>query len=176
MTATPILPGADLSASREKALSASLNARMPATANEAVAERTGREFEAMFLSQMLQPMFETVETNAMFGGGPGEDAFKGLLVDEYGKMIAKSGGVGIADQVKRQILEFQARQEAGKQLAQGGGSVTLSVDAMRAAYRNAGATEGKAQTAPVAVHSSAATEPPVAAAPQAVVTVEKLKG
>ncbi len=176
MTASPIPPGADLSASRDKALSASLNARMPATANAAVAERTGREFEAMFLSQMLQPMFETVETNAMFGGGPGEDAFKGLLVDEYGKMIAKSGGIGIADQVKRQILEFQARQEAGQQLAQSGGSVTLSVEAMRAAYRNAGAAEGKAPSAPSAADAKAAVEPPVAAAPQAAVTVEKLKG
>lgn len=176
MTSSPILPGADLSASREKALNNSLNTRMPSTANQAVAERTGREFEAMFLSQMLQPIFETVKTDGMFGGGAGEDAFKNLLVDEYGKIISKSGGVGIADQVKRQILDFQARQEAGKQTAQNaGGSVTLSVDAMRAAYRKAGADEGKTPEA-VSPQTAAAIEPPVEAAPQAAVKVQKLKG
>lgn len=176
MTSSPILPGADLSASREKALSNSLNARISSTANQAVAERTGREFEAMFLSQMLQPIFDTVKTDAMFGGGAGEDAFKNLLVDEYGKIIAKSGGVGIADQVKRQILDFQARQDAEKQTSRNaGGSITLSVDAMRAAYRKAGADEGKAPAAAEAVQTAAAVEPPVAAAPQAAVTVGKLK-
>lgn len=179
MTSTPAtLPGATLAASRDKALSNALSARMPTTANEAVAEKTGRDFEAMFLSQMLMPMFETVKTNEMFGGGAGEDAFKGILVDEYGKMIAKAGGVGIADQVKRQILDFQARQEAGKQLAAAqqpaAGGVTLSVEAMRAAYKKAGATEGKAPTA--VAPTAAAIEPPVEAAPQSPVKVQKLKG
>ncbi|WP_198148331.1 rod-binding protein [Elstera litoralis] len=143
-----------------------------------MAEKTGREFEAMFLSQMLQPMFETVKTNDMFGGGAGEDAFKGILVDEYGKMIAKAGGVGIADQVKRQILDFQARQETGKQIAAGNqptASLTLSVDAMRAAYKKAGATEGKAPEA-IAPQQAAAIEPAVEAVPQAPVKVQKLKG
>jgi Rod binding domain-containing protein len=180
MTSTPAtLPGATLAASRDKALTSSLNARMPTTANEAVAERTGREFEAMFLSQMLQPMFETVKTNDMFGGGAGEDAFKGILVDEYGKMIAKAGGVGIADQVKRQILDFQARQEAGKQIAaapQQSGSVTLSVDAMRAAYKKAGAAEGAAPASRAPQQAAVTVEPTVEAAPQAPVKVQKLKG
>lgn len=66
-----------------------------------------QEFEAMFLAQMLQPIFKGIETDAMFGGGPGEDAYKGLLVQEYGKAIARSGGVGIADAVQAEILKLQ---------------------------------------------------------------------
>ena len=73
------------------------------TAIRAAAE----QFEAVFLSQILAPMFETVDTDPMFGGGPGEKMYRSLLVDEYGKAIARSGGVGIADQVEREMLKLQ---------------------------------------------------------------------
>ena len=66
-----------------------------------------QEFEAVFLSQMLQHMFDGVETDEMFGGGEGEDMVKSLLVDEYGKLIARTGGIGVADYVKREMLSLQ---------------------------------------------------------------------
>ncbi|RDD63654.1 rod-binding protein [Ferruginivarius sediminum] len=77
-----------------------------APAQHAVRE-AAEDFEAMFLAQMLRPIFEGVETDAMFGGGPGEKAYKQLLVDEYGKAIARAGGVGIADSVQSEILKLQ---------------------------------------------------------------------
>jgi Rod binding domain-containing protein len=43
----------------------------------------------------------------MFGGGKGEEMYRSLLVEEYGKTIAKAGGVGIADQVKAEMLKLQ---------------------------------------------------------------------
>ena len=68
---------------------------------------TATNFEAMFLGQMLQPMFQGIETNGMFGGGHAEKVWRGLLVDEMGKEIAKSGGIGIADAVMRQMISMQ---------------------------------------------------------------------
>lgn len=65
------------------------------------------EFEAVFLSTMLAPMFEGLGQDNMFGGGPGEETYRSLLVDEYGKSIAKSGGLGIADAVERELLRMQ---------------------------------------------------------------------
>ncbi len=65
------------------------------------------EFEAVFVSQMLAPMFETLESDTMFGGGPGEDIYRSMMVEEYGKAIARSGGVGIADAVARELLSIQ---------------------------------------------------------------------
>ena len=44
-----------------------------------------RNFEGWMIGQMLQPMFKSIKTNGMFGGGYGEDSFRELLVDEYGK-------------------------------------------------------------------------------------------
>ena len=65
------------------------------------------QFEAVFLAQMLAPMFETLGTDGMFGGGSGERVYRSLLVEEYGKAIARSGGVGIADQVEQEMLKLQ---------------------------------------------------------------------
>ena len=60
---------------------------------------------------MFAPMFETVETDPLFGGGPGERVYRSLLVEEYGKAIARAGGVGIADHVEREILKSQEVQK-----------------------------------------------------------------
>lgn len=66
-----------------------------------------QDFEAFFLSQMLQPMFNTVKTDSLFGGGPGEDVWKSMMVDEYAKEIARTGGLGIADQVMKVMIQAQ---------------------------------------------------------------------
>ncbi len=70
-------------------------------------EETARDFEAMFLSEMLKPMFETVDVDKNFGGGRGEEVFKSFLVDEYGKQLSATGGLGIADQVKEELIRMQ---------------------------------------------------------------------
>jgi len=71
------------------------------------ARETAENFEAFFLSQMLQPMFANIEASEPFGGGPSEKIWQSMMVDEYGKNIARSGGIGIADQVMQEILKLQ---------------------------------------------------------------------
>lgn len=73
-------------------------------------ERAAQEFEGLFLSEMLKPMFEGLSTDGMFGGGPAEETYRGLLVEEYGKSIAQAGGVGLADQIAREMLKLQEVQ------------------------------------------------------------------
>ena len=69
--------------------------------------KMSQDFEAVFLGQMLAPMFESLKTDGMFGGGSGERMYRSLLVEEYGKALAKNGGIGIADAVTRQVLALQ---------------------------------------------------------------------
>lgn len=76
-------------------------------ANEAEINKTAQEFEGMFLHEMLNTLFEGQETNPLFGGGPGEDAYKDMMVDEYAKLMAKTGGIGIAAHVKAEMLRMQ---------------------------------------------------------------------
>ena len=81
--------------------------RIPKIHNLAEAKKAAQEFEAVFLSQMLKPMFENVEAEAPFGGGTGADVWKGLQIEEYGKVIAKAGGIGLADKIFAEILKMQ---------------------------------------------------------------------
>ncbi len=77
----------------------------------AKADKVARDFEAMFLSNMLQPMFAGLHSEkGIFGGREGESTFQPMLVDEYAKAIARRGGLGIADTIKRQILATAASQ------------------------------------------------------------------
>lgn len=69
-----------------------------------------QDFEAVFLSQMMSHMFEGVGTDPVFGGGAGEDMFRGMLVQEYGKVMAKGGGVGLSDQVQKAMIQMQQQK------------------------------------------------------------------
>ena len=72
---------------------------------------SAEEFEAVFLSQMLEPMFKGIETDGMFGGGSSEKIYQSVMLQEYGKALARAGGVGIADAVEREILRLQEVQQ-----------------------------------------------------------------
>ena len=100
---------ADLGAAMDRSMAAQVDkAKSVKAGNLAQADKVAREFEAMFLSSMLQPVFAGLKTSkGPFGGGHGEEAFQSMMVDEYGKTIAKSGGVGIAAMVRDQILKMQ---------------------------------------------------------------------
>ena len=52
-------------------------------------------------------MFKGIKTDGLTGGGNGEAMFRDLLVQEYGKTISKSSGIGLADSIERQLLERQ---------------------------------------------------------------------
>ena len=69
--------------------------------------RAAQDFEAFFLSQMFEIMFEGIETDGPFGGGSSEKIFRSLMVAEYGKSTAARGGIGIADDIIRQMLTTQ---------------------------------------------------------------------
>ncbi len=69
--------------------------------------RAAEEFEAVFIAQMMAPMFQGLETDELFGGGPGEDIYRSVLVEEYGKSIARAGGIGLSDAIQREILRLQ---------------------------------------------------------------------
>jgi Rod binding domain-containing protein len=70
-------------------------------------DSAAEEFEAVFLSQMLEQMFQGIRTDGPFGGGKAEEMFRSFMLQEYGKVMAASGGVGIADMVKREMLRAQ---------------------------------------------------------------------
>lgn len=81
-------------------------------------EDAAKDFEAVFMSEMLKPMFAEVKTDPMFGGGKGEDVFQGMMISEYGKIMAERGGIGIADHVKEEMIRIQEALNAQTESAQ----------------------------------------------------------
>ncbi len=76
-------------------------------------EDAAMEFESVFIAEMMKPMFEGIDTKGMFGGGKGEEIFRGLMIQEYGKMLSQTGQIGIADQVKEELIRIQGNKNQG---------------------------------------------------------------
>ncbi len=88
-----------------------------ATAEGQKAWKAAQEFESMALGALLQPMFETVQTNGgnkpgggMFGGGAGEEMWRPMFVQAIAKQMAGHGGIGLAVPVFNRMLQMQEAQ------------------------------------------------------------------
>ena len=75
------------------------------------AESVSKDFESLFISQMLEQMFGESSGSDAFGTIDTDDIYNGLIVQEYGKIITSSGGIGIASSVKSELLK---QQEIGR--------------------------------------------------------------
>jgi flagellar protein FlgJ len=69
--------------------------------------RTAENFEASFLSFMLKPMFEGIDTDGPFGGGHAESTWRSFMIDAMARQTARSGGIGLADTVMTEMLRMQ---------------------------------------------------------------------
>jgi Rod binding domain-containing protein len=101
LSITPPVPAPQVLAPSAGAVSAAELAR------RGKIHETAQKFEASFLSSMLQSMFEGTETEAPFGGGPGETMFRSVMTEAMAKQVTKAGGVGVAASVEREMLKLQ---------------------------------------------------------------------
>ena len=81
-----------------------------ATGNIAIATKAARQYEGVFISEFLGSMFEGIKTDGPFGGGTGEEMFRSMMVDEYGKQIENQGGFGLSSAITRQLLAEQEKK------------------------------------------------------------------
>jgi len=89
-----------------------LNANAPAAGNlsaasKAKAKAASQDFEAVFLNSMFQQMFTGIDGDGPFGGKGTTGVWRSFLTDEYARSFAKSGGIGIADQVYQALIAQQ---------------------------------------------------------------------
>jgi len=78
--------------------------------NEAAIGKVAEDFEAFFASAYFEQMFSGIQPDSVTGGGEGESMFRSLMIQEYGKAVARQRALGIADVVKRQLLQLQEQQ------------------------------------------------------------------
>ncbi len=72
--------------------------------------KSAEDFTSFFFTQSLESMFSTLGGDQLFGGGSSENIYRSLMLQEYGKVAARSGAYGITDAVQRQIVTLQEMQ------------------------------------------------------------------
>jgi len=77
----------------------------PQTKMKAAAEN----YEAVFINQMFSQMFEGIPTDGIGHGGQAEETWRGMLVNEYSKSVAKAGGIGLAKHIYHDLVRVQER-------------------------------------------------------------------
>ena len=82
-------------------------------AADAKARKASTDFESMFLEQSLDRVAQSDGTDGPLGeNGTGGGVYRSMLTKEYAAQVVKSGGVGIADQVYREMMKMQEATRA----------------------------------------------------------------
>lgn len=98
---------------KAQATAASQLATIARDASAKPADRTraaAEEFEAVFLQNMFNAMFETVEGGGTFGDSNASETWRGMLSEEYAKTVVEAGGIGITQSVQRELIALQEGQ------------------------------------------------------------------
>ena len=75
--------------------------------DQAKTMRAAKDFESMTLDQMLQPMFATLDSDPLFGGGEAEKTLQPMLVTEMAKLMEARGGLGLSDAIDQKMTQMQ---------------------------------------------------------------------
>ncbi|TXN05497.1 MULTISPECIES: rod-binding protein [unclassified Methylobacterium] len=103
-----------------KSIATSVSDGILKTGNTAKAHKTATEFESMFLENSLDRMMQSDGTEGPLGeNGTGGGVYRSMLTKEYAGQIVKSGGIGIADSVFREIMKMQGATTDGAGNAKG---------------------------------------------------------
>ena len=76
---------------------------------QAKAQKTATDFEAMFLNSMFSQMTSGLKGEGPFGDTPGTGVWRSMLTEQYSKNFAKAGGVGVASEVYRTLIMQHAK-------------------------------------------------------------------
>jgi len=76
--------------------------------NRAKAKAKAEDFEAVFLNSMFSQMTSGLKGEGPFGDTQATGVWRSMLTEEYSKSFAKTGGVGISNEVFRTLILQQA--------------------------------------------------------------------
>ena len=83
----------------------------PARAPRGDAARVAGEFESVFLTRVVEEMLST--SGDMFGGGPADGMWRGVMAKAVADGIVRDGGVGLAPSVEASIAAYGAARGGG---------------------------------------------------------------
>lgn len=63
--------------------------------------------EGVFLNTLTKEMFSSIKTDGPFGGGFGEETWRGMQAEQMANAIAQNGGIGLAANIAQNLLTAQ---------------------------------------------------------------------
>lgn len=66
-----------------------------------------KDFEALFVKQMLDTMKKTVNKSGLLEGGQSEKIFEDMLYQKYAEKMTETADFGIADTMYRQMVQIK---------------------------------------------------------------------
>lgn len=85
--------------------------KVPAENEKARIEQACRDFESLFVQQMMKQMRRTVPQDGLFSGGNAEKMYSSMLDGEIAKAVSEQRGIGLAPALIRQLLELSAHEK-----------------------------------------------------------------
>jgi flagellar protein FlgJ len=80
----------------------------PLPANIDQLRAQARELESVFVNTLMKQMFSGIKTDQdSFGGGFGEETWRGMQSEQLATQITEAGGFGIADSLLGDLIAMQ---------------------------------------------------------------------
>jgi flagellar protein FlgJ len=73
----------------------------------AALRKQAQDLEGAFLNTLTSQMFSSIKTDGAFGGGFGEQTWRGMQSEQFASALAQSGGIGLADQITASLMDVQ---------------------------------------------------------------------
>ncbi len=76
------------------------------------ARQKAQELEGVFLNTLMKQMFSSIKTDGLFGGGQAEETWRSMQSEQYANLLAKNGGIGLADSILADLIAIQENTKA----------------------------------------------------------------
>ncbi len=73
-------------------------------------KKISQDFEGLFVGMMMKSMRETVGKDKLTGGGHGDEVYLSMLDQEYAAAAVKRGGLGLAQQIEKELVRQENRR------------------------------------------------------------------
>ncbi|HSR67151.1 MAG TPA: rod-binding protein [Acidobacteriota bacterium] len=95
------------------ALTANIQLKEAQQRPQASLEEMARQFEAVFVAQLLKVMRESIGSSGLFEDAPGKDVHMSMMDQHLAQELVKQGGFGLAEQMRQYLERAEENQAAG---------------------------------------------------------------
>lgn len=122
---------------------------IPKRDNNEELKKALKDFESLFINQMMKTMREGVGKSELFHGGSGEDIYTSMLDEELAKTMSNAGGIGLEKMLLKQMTNEYGKAAAMeiKDTARPARSASMSV--AHAGHSEESHSESSQMTLPV---------------------------